>query len=180
MRAGAEYGRMRGNDSPYGDAWSFLENEKGISKFWEDGLKRNASFENVITMGMRGENDTAILGKESTVEENVKLLRNVLRTQNRLIRENVNSDLTKVPRVMVLFTEVEEFFYGGNGTEGLLHEPELDGVTIMLSDNNQGAARTLPTKEMRGHKGGYGMYYHMARWHLSGSDPRTFPKSGNR
>lgn len=112
-------------------------------------------------MGMRGENDTAILGKESTVEENVKLLRNVLRTQNRLIRENVNSDLTKVSRVMVLFTEVEEFFYGGNGTEGLLHEPELDGVTIMLSDNNQGAARTLPTKEMRGHKGGYGMYYHM-------------------
>lgn len=161
MRAGVEYGMMRGKDSPYGDAWSFLENEKGISKFWEDGLKRNALFENVITMGMRGENDTAILEKESTVEENVKLLRNVLRTQNRLIRENVNCNLAKVPRVMVLFTEVEGFFYGGKESEGLLHEPELDGVTIMLSDNNQGATRTLPTKEMRGHKGGYGMYYHM-------------------
>ena len=34
MRAGVEYGMMRGKDSPYGDAWSFLENEKGISKFW--------------------------------------------------------------------------------------------------------------------------------------------------
>ena len=27
MRAGAEYGKMRGEDSPYGDAWSFLTNE---------------------------------------------------------------------------------------------------------------------------------------------------------
>ena len=46
-------------------------------------------------------------------------------------------------------------------TKGLLDEPELEGVTLMLSDNNQGAARTLPTKAMRNHKGGYGMYYHM-------------------
>ena len=68
MRAGAEYGKMRGEDSPYGDAWSFLTNEDGITNFWRDGLIRNRSFENVITMGMRGENDTAILGADATME----------------------------------------------------------------------------------------------------------------
>ena len=161
MRAGAEYGKMRGEDSPYGDAWSFLTNEDGITNFWRDGLIRNRSFENVITMGMRGENDTAILGADATMEDNVNLLRRVLKTQNQLIRETINENLDEVPRIMVLFTEVEAFFYGDEKTKGLLDEPELEGVTLMLSDNNQGAARTLPTKAMRNHKGGYGMYYHM-------------------
>ena len=150
-----------GEDSPYGDAWSFLTNEDGITNFWRDGLIRNRSFENVITMGMRGENDTAILGADATMEDNVNLLRRVLKTQNQLIRETINENLDEVPRIMVLFTEVEAFFYGDEKTKGLLDEPELEGVTLMLSDNNQGAARTLPTKAMRNHKGGYGMYYHM-------------------
>lgn len=110
---------------------------------------------------MRGENDTAILGADATMEDNVSLLRRVLKTQNQLIRETINENLDEVPRMMVLFTEVEGFFYGDEKTKGLLDEPELEGVTLMLSDNNQGAARTLPTKAMRNHKGGYGMYYHM-------------------
>ena len=106
MRAGAEYGLMRGTDSPYGDAWDFLANRDGITKFWEDGLKRNAPFENVITLGMRGENDTVIMNNAS-LEENIALLRDVLHTQNELIKQTVNPDLSQVPRQIVLFTEVE-------------------------------------------------------------------------
>lgn len=160
MRAGAEYGLLRGENSPYGDAWNFLENPDGITNFWRDGLIRNRSFENVITLGMRGENDTAIMGEQS-LEENIELLRQVLKVQNQLIRENVNEDLSEVPRQIVLFTEVESFFYGNEMTPGLISDPELDGVTLMLSDNNQGSTRTLPSEKMRSHAGGYGMYYHM-------------------
>jgi hypothetical protein len=112
MRAGAEYGLFRGPDSKYGDAWSFLTNPEGITEFWRDGLLRNRQFENVITMGMRGENDTAILGADCTLKDNIDLLRQVLKVQNQLIRETINEDLSKVPRQIVLFTEVEEFFYG--------------------------------------------------------------------
>lgn len=161
MRSGAEYGKLRGRDSVYGDAWNFHTNQEGITRFWRDGLLRNRAYENVITMGMRGENDTAILGKEATLKDNIDLLRNVLKTQNQLIRETVCEDLESVPRQIVLFTEVEEFFYGNAETPGLMNDPELDGVTLMLCDNNHGATRTLPSEEMRGHKGGYGMYYHM-------------------
>ena len=160
MRSGREYGMVRGKDSIYGDAWDFNENPKGISRFWKDGLTRNAAFENVITMGMRGENDTAIM-QNASLEENIGLIRNVLREQNRLIRETINEDLSKVPRQIVLFTEVEEFFYGNKDVKGLIGDPELDGVTLMLSDNNHGSTRTLPSEKMRDHKGGYGMYYHM-------------------
>ena len=161
MRSGEEYTLVRGKDSIYGDAWDFRKNELGITRFWRDGLIRNKPFENVITMGMRGERDSAILGENSTLEDNINLLRKVLKTQNQLIRETICEDLNQVPRQIVLFTEVEEFFYGNENVKGLMKDPELEGVTLVLSDNNFGYTRTLPSEEMRSHKGGYGIYYHM-------------------
>ena len=158
-RAGEEYRYLRGPDSIYGDAWNFRSNEAGITKFWEDGLKRNGKFENVITVGMRGEADTAIM-KNATLADNINLLRDVLKTQNRLIRENVNPDVMQVPRMLALYKEVEPYFYGDKHTKGLMGDPELEGVTLMLCDDNHGNLRTVPTEKMRDHKGGYGMYYH--------------------
>ena len=161
MRAGEEYRLMRGPDSPYGDAWNFRTNREGILRFWEDGLKRNAPFENIITVGMRGEQDTAILGKHATLKDNIDLLRDVLHEQNRLIREQINPCLDEVQRLFVLFTEVEAFFYGDETTPGLMGDPELEGVTLMLSDDNFGNLRSLPTPQMQDHKGGFGLYYHL-------------------
>lgn len=161
MRAGEEFNYYKEINPEYGKDWDFIKNRDGITKFWRDGLIRNRDFENVITMGMRGERDSAILGKGSTLKDNIDLLKDVIRTQNKLIAENVREDIENVPRQIVLFTEVEEFFYGNDETEGLMTDPELDGITLMLSDNNFGYTRTLPTKEMRNRKGGFGMYYHM-------------------
>lgn len=160
LRNGEEYKYLRGKDSIYGDAWNFHTNREGITKFWEDGLKRSGKFENVITVGMRGEADTAILGREATLADNIELLRDVIRTQNRLIKENVNSNLSEVPRMLALYKEVEPFFYGTKDTPGLMNSEELEDVILMLCDDNHGNLRTLPTEEMRNHKGGYGMYYH--------------------
>ena len=160
LRQGEEYKYLRGPKSVYGDAWNFIKNEKGITRFWEDGLKRSGRFENVITVGMRGEADTAIMGKDATLKDNIDLLRKVLKTQNKLIRKYVNKDLDKVPRMLALYKEVEPYFYGDDKTPGLMGDPELDGVTLMLCDDNFGNLRTVPTPEMRSHKGGYGMYYH--------------------
>ena len=160
MRTGEEYRLLRGPDSIYGDAWDFRSNREGIIRFWEDGLKRNAPFENVITMGMRGERDTAIMA-DATLEENIALLKDIIKTQNELIRKYVNPDLTKVPRQLVLFTEVEKFYYGDENTPGLIDDPELDGITVIFSDSNYGYTRTLPAEEVRGRNGGYGLYYHV-------------------
>ena len=160
LRQGEEYRYLRGPKSIYGDAWNFLANEKGITKFWEDGLIRSGKFENVITVGMRGEADTAIMGKEATLADNINLLRKVLKTQNKLIKKYVNKNLDEVPRMLALYKEVEPYFYGDEKTPGLQGDPELEGVTLMLCDDNFGNLRTVPTEQMRGHKGGYGMYYH--------------------
>lgn len=159
-RNGEEYRYVRGKDSIYGDAWNFISNREGITKFWEDGLKRSGKFENVITVGMRGEADTAIMGHKATLADNIKLLREVLQTQNKLIEENVNEVLSEVPRMLALYKEVEPFFYGDKDTPGLMNSEELEDIILMLCDDNQGNLRTLPSEEMRDHKGGYGMYYH--------------------
>lgn len=161
IRHGEEYRYVRGENSIYGDAWDFITNREGIIRFWKDGLKRNGKFENIITLGMRGECDTAILSEESTLEDNITLLKEVIKTQNQLIQEIICSDLLQVPRLFVLFTEVEAFFYGDSKTKGLMNDLLLDGVTLMLCDDNYGNIRSLPTQEMRRHRGGYGLYYHL-------------------
>lgn len=159
LRHGEEYSHVRGKDSIYGDAWNFLTNREGITRFWRDGLKRNGHLENVITMGMRGERDSKIM-ENATLKDNIDLIRDVLITQNQLIKEEVNPNLEEVPRMLALYKEVEPFYYGDESTEGLKTSPELDGVILLLCDDNHGYLRSLPDKEMRKHKGGFGMYYH--------------------
>ncbi|MBR4759909.1 MAG: glycosyl hydrolase 115 family protein [Lachnospiraceae bacterium] len=160
LRHGEEYKYLRGQDTPYGDAWNFQTNREGITRFWKDGLARSGGFENVITIGMRGEADSTILGKEATLKDNIDLLRDVIKTQNKLIRECVDEDLSKVPRMLALYKEVEPFFYGDDETQGLMGDKELEDVILMLCDDNFGNLRTVPDDEMRKHPGGYGMYYH--------------------
>ena len=161
MRAGEEYRLMRGKDSVYGDAWDFRANREGILRFWEDGLKRNKPYDNYITVGMRGEQDTPILGNGAGLSENIALLRDVLQAQNGLIRKWIRPQLDEVKRLFVLFTEVERFYYGDEETPGLMNDPALEGVTLMLTDDNFGNLRSLPTQEMLPHKGGFGLYYHL-------------------
>ena len=158
-RAGAEWQKIY---KQYGDdnTWSFISNGKAITEFWRDGLKRNKDFENVITVGMRGENDSLLLGENATLEDNINVLRNVILTQNELMKEVVDPDLEKIPRMLALYYEVEDFYHGDKDTKGLKNWDALDGVILMLCDDTYGNLRFLPDDTDRDHNGGFGMYYH--------------------
>lgn len=158
-RAGAEWQKIYKN---YGDdnTWSFISNGKAITEFWRDGLKRNKNYENVITVGMRGENDSLLLGKNATLEDNINVLRSVINTQNELMKETVNPELSEIPRMLALYYEVEDFYHGDNTAKGLKNWDALDGVILMLCDDTYANLRFLPDKSDRDHKGGFGMYYH--------------------
>ena len=159
-RAGEEHRHYRRTTKEYGDEWNFQRNREGITRFWRDGLRRNRRFENIYTVGMRGEADTAILGREATLKDNIDLLKDVLQTQYALMKEEVDADLEKVPRMLVMFSEVDKFYFGNEETQGLKDTDLLDGVTIMMTDDNYGVLRALPDESMRSHKGGLGLYYH--------------------
>jgi len=160
MRASEEWDKVRGEGTIYGNEWNFYTNREGLLRYWSDGLARSGHFDNIITIGMRGERDSSMLGPDATLGQNIDLLKDIIHEQRRLIAEQVNPKVSEVPQMLALYKEVEAYFYGDSETPGLQGWEELDDVTLLLCEDNYGNMRTLPTEEMRKHPGGYGMYYH--------------------
>lgn len=154
-RAGNEWQSSWRNYGNNG-AWNFVKNEEAITEFWRDGVKRNMPFENVYTLGMRGEADSELI-PGGTLEENIDVLKSAITVQKDILKEN---DLQDAPKMLVVYKEVENFWHGDDQTEGLKKWSGLDDVTIMLCDDNFGNMRTLPEGEYINRAGGWGMYYH--------------------
>ncbi len=141
--------------------WDFAVNREGISKFWEDGIKRNKPYESVITVGMRGEADSAL---EGGLQYNIDLLKDIILTQkSQLAAEG----LADAPKMLVVYKEVEKYWNGDETSEGLKDwklpdgTSPLDDVVIMLCEDNYGNVRSLPvTEKLKNRRGGWGMYYH--------------------
>jgi hypothetical protein len=108
---------------------------------------------------MRGEHDSTMLG-DATLKDNIDVLKDIITNQRVLIKKNVNQNLDEVPMVLAIYKEVEEYYYGDERTQGLKDWDKLDNVICMLCEDNFGFMRALPTTDMRGRKGGFGMYYH--------------------
>lgn len=147
--------------------WDFAVNREGISKFWEDGIKRNKPYESVITVGMRGEADSAL---EGGLKYNIDLLKDIILTQKSQLEAE---GLADEPKMLVVYKEVEKYWNGGwdevtgKEAEGLKDwkfadgTSPLDDVVVMLCEDNYGNVRSLPvTEKLKNRKGGWGMYYH--------------------
>lgn len=158
-RAGIEW---QNQYKEYGDdnTWSFLTNSEAITEFWRNGLKRCKNFENIITIGMRGEADSLLMSEDTSVEENIEVLKKAIHVQNRLISEEFHKPFQEVPRMIAIYKEVEDFFYGDETCKGLRDYEEIEDAIWLLSDDNYGHLRSLPQPGGRAHRGGYGMYYH--------------------
>jgi hypothetical protein len=160
LRASEEWDKVRGPGSVYGNDWNYYTNREGLLRYWEDALKRSGRYEKLITIGMRGERDSSMLGESATLKDNIDLLKDIIKNQRELIKKHVNPNLDEVPQVLALYKEVEEYFYGNEQVAGLKDWDELSGVICMLCEDNFGFMRTLPTADIRGRRGGFGMYYH--------------------
>lgn len=159
FRAGEEW-QKKYADYGTSSAWDFLRNRGAIARFWKAGVRRNKAYESIVTLGMRGERDSALAG---SMHSNIKLLKECITAQRQLLDE---VGLSACPKVLTLYKEVENFWYGpepqeeGIASEGLCSWKMLDDVTIMLCDDNFGNVRTLPRPDERDRKAGWGMYYH--------------------
>ncbi|APB71706.1 hypothetical protein PPYC1_15610 [Paenibacillus polymyxa] len=153
FRAGEEWRKI---NQHYGDSglWDYWANTEAITKFWEDGVIRNKHLSNMITLGMRGEQDSALGG---TLEQNIQRLKDIILTQKALLHKH---GLDNAPQALTIYKEVETFWHGTDTVQGLKHWEVLDDVTIILSDDNFGNMRKLPEAPDRKRKAGWGMYYH--------------------
>lgn len=141
-RAGVEW---QNKYRQYGtsNAWDFNTNETAITKFWEDSVARNKNFENVYTLGMRGESDSSLSG---TKEENIALLKKVITAQKDILKKN---NLSDAPQVLTVYKEVEDYWHGTDKAEGLKKWDVLNDVTIMLCDDNFGNMRTFQRRRIK-------------------------------
>ena len=156
-RSGQEFQILRHEHPEYGSEWSFLSNAEGISKFWEDGLKRNQPYESLITIGMRGESDSYLMPEDATLEDNINVLKSAITAQKKLIKEYGNQ---QHPQLLAIYKEVEDYYQGDENTVGLKDWDVLENDIMMLCDDNFGYLRTMPSEEERKHPGGYGIYFH--------------------
>ncbi len=156
-RSGQEFQTLRRDNPQYGTDWSFLSNAEGITEFWKDGLIRNKDFENLITIGMRGENDSYLMPEDATLEDNINVLKKAITKQKELISKYAPSEH---PQLLAIYKEVEDYYFGDENTKGLKDWDVLDNDIMMLCDDNFANVRTLPDEELRKKPGGFGMYYH--------------------
>lgn len=151
-----EWARRR---SEYG-VWDYASNQKVIDKFFREGIERAADTEDLITIGMRGDGDTAMGGKEGQDDKFVpdydymiRMMQKIFDNQRRIIKKATGRPASERPQVWALYKEVQTLYEKG------LRVP--DDVTILLSDDNWGDVRRLPNAAERERAGGWGMYYHV-------------------
>jgi hypothetical protein len=129
--------------------WNYATQSAILDDFWRQGIRQRKDFENIYTMGLRGENDSAMV---RTAAEGVALTEKIVTAQRKMLAEEVNPDVTKIPQLWALYKEVQQYYEGG------LRVP--DDVTLLWAEDNWGNVRRLPTPEERKRSGGAGIYYH--------------------
>jgi hypothetical protein len=135
------------------EEYDYTKNPSGVTRYWEERVATNGSYENVYTLGMRGIHDSPIQGPK-TQPERIALLEKIFALQRGMISKHVNADVDEVPQIFCPYKEVLTDYRAG------LKVP--DDVTIVFPDDNFGYIRYFPTAEERKRPGGFGVYYHIS------------------
>ena len=165
MRAHKEYTSRREEVGP----WDYATNKKRVDKFFREGMERNKSYDNLVTIGMRGDGDVAMGSGDDT--ENMKTLAKVIEGQRKIIKD-IYGKPDAVPQLWAIFTEVQRYYDAGFTVP--------DDVTLLLCDNNWGYIRRKGRDFERKRKGGLGLYYHIdmngGPWNDRWVNTTTVPK----
>ncbi|MGV9354204.1 glycosyl hydrolase 115 family protein [Streptomyces misionensis] len=136
---------------PYGGTgeWSFRHNSDALKAYWTEGIRRKVreGFEGVVTLGMRGNGDTALPDGDG-----IELMRSIVSTQRQIIADVTGKPLSETPQVWTFYKEVQRYWEQG------LRAP--DDVTVVFTDDNWGNLRLVPSPSLPPREGGYGLYHH--------------------
>ena len=166
MRAHKEYTSRRNEIGP----WDYSKNPANLDKFFTEGIEHAKNYENIITIGMRGDGDVA-MGSGNDAD-NMNTLESVIKNQRRIISKVMGKKASEVPQLWAIFTEVQRYYDAG------FRVP--DDVTLLFCDNNWGYIRRKGRDFERKRKGGIGLYYHIdmngGPWNDRWVNTTTIPK----
>lgn len=147
LRAQKEWDRRYGKT--FG-SWNWTKHSDTLAKFWREGIRRNRNFESLITIGLRGADDTEM--GPGGPRGNIDKLEKIVNVQRKILAEEINPDVTKIPQLWCLYKEVTDYYNAG------MRVP--DDVTLLWAEDNWGNLRRVPTTAERTRTGGAGIYYH--------------------
>lgn len=166
MRSHREYLKRKEQVGP----WDYASNPDRINQFFTEGIENAKNYDNIITIGMRGDGDVAMgTGND---EDNMKTLGDVIASQRQIISKVTGKKPSEVPQLWAIFTEVQRYYDAGFTVPG--------DVTLLFCDNNWGYIRRKGGEAERKRKGGLGMYYHIdmngGPWNDRWVNTTTLPK----
>jgi len=166
MRAHKEYVYRRKDVGP----WDYAKNPERLDKFFTEGIEHAKNYENIVTIGMRGDGDVAMgTGNDA---DNIKTLGKVIESQRNIISKVTGKKASEVPQLWAIFTEVQRYYDAGFTVP--------DDVTLLFCDNNWGYVRRMGGDKERKRSGGMGMYYHIdmngGPWNDRWINTTTVPK----
>ncbi|KAI5116772.1 hypothetical protein M0805_007853, partial [Coniferiporia weirii] len=127
--------------------WNYETNSQFIYNFWVNGTERAKPYENIFTVGMRGDGDLP------AVSDGITTLQKVISDQRQILMDVYNlTDVSTIPQMWALYKEVLGYYDDG------LVVP--DDVTLLWSDDNWGNMVRLPMPSEFNRTGGAGVYYH--------------------
>ncbi|KAH8117845.1 hypothetical protein DFH11DRAFT_1839415 [Phellopilus nigrolimitatus] len=128
--------------------WDYSMNSQNIYNFWVNGTIRAKPYENIFTVGMRGDGDLAL-----PADSGIAVLEKVISDQRQILMDVYNeTDVTNIPQMWALYKEVLGYYYDG------LQPP--DDITLLWCDDNWGNMIRLPVPSEFNRTGGAGVYYH--------------------
>lgn len=136
-------------------AYNWMSNRKAVEEYWRERAKETAGMDALYTIGMRGIHDGSMEGVK-TPQEKLDALQSVIDFQRRLLAEEVNKDVRKVPQVFIPYKEVLQIYEAG------LKVP--DDVCLIWCDDNYGYMTRLSDAAQQRRSGGAGVYYHLSYW----------------
>ena len=131
-------------------SWNWTKHSDTLVKFWREGIRRNRSFESIVTIGLRGADDTEM--GPGGPRANIDKLEKIVNVQRKILKEEINPDVTRIPQLWCLYKEVQDYYNAG------MRVP--DDVTLLWAEDNWGNLRRVPTSGERTRTGGAGIYYH--------------------
>jgi hypothetical protein len=131
-------------------SWNWTKHADTLAKFWREGIRRNRHFESLVTIGLRGADDTEM--GPGGPQANIDKLEKIVNVQRKILAEELNRDVTKIPQLWCLYKEVQDYYNAG------MRVP--DDVTLLWAEDNWGNLRRVPSAAERARSGGAGIYYH--------------------
>lgn len=133
----------------FGDGpWDYSVNAQNIYNFWVEGAERAKPYENMFTVGMRGDGDEPLAGGQD-----ISLLEGIIANQRTILGNTFSGvNVTTIPQMWCLYKEVLGYYEDG------MIVP--DDIALLWTDDNYGNIERLPTPAERDRSGGAGVYYH--------------------